>query len=323
MRHIFKYLVMVVSLFAFTNLASLPVSAFEPEFEESPETNTIESCGFPRNKETLLSYAAEDAVWPELQQSPFALAIPIPAGTYSITATSYDGHSIKHNPTQEHEQWQFWAYGQDATTPIFYSRYTDDLPDDQDVNTTNLQSYVHFEETVYYIRYVHFAYSNGLEILNFQGRAYDALSNEEKATVQWHSIQPTCLNFKPVVMVTCDSLLTTASKETVGLYDIEVQVTNVNNLPIATNFDFGDGDSKTIVGTKTQHSYNKDGQYIVKAHVMHDGVVIAKCQKTTVVASGRGGAVLGASTQNTTTNTSVTTSDESYVLPAGAIIVGK
>lgn len=303
MKQAFKYIVTVVSLFGFINVASFPVQAHEGHehvYDESnsenyEETNSLEFCGFPQEYETLLSYAAEDAVWPELQDAPLELTTPIPAGAYHITAGSFDSHSTKHNPTQPNEQWQFWAYSGDTSTPSFYSRYTDDLPDDQDYNTSELQSYVYFEQPITHIRYVHYAFSKGLEINNFNGMPYDEFTEEQKAQVMWNSVQPSCMEFEPMPVLLCSALTAAVDPTNKWSYTFNAAIQNLDEMNYSVQFNFGDGEKEVSMLPSAQHTFASYGNYDVYASVMNDDVVYATCQVSVSVAPSTG-TVLGTNT---------------------------
>ncbi len=164
--------------------------------EVGEESTTLSVCEFSE-MEVLLSYAREDAVWPELSDAPKILKSEIPTGTYKIAAHSYDDHSTANDPTQANEIWQFWAYG-DSSTPTYYSPYTDDLADNEDYNYTVLEESIAITTPIRAIRYVHRAFSSGLEDLQFGGARYDDLTPEQKSLVTWQSVTPVCIDFIPI-----------------------------------------------------------------------------------------------------------------------------
>lgn len=296
MKQSFKYIAVLVLVLAFANVTSLQ-QYVDAEGEGAEAPTTLQSCGFPGQTEALMSYATEDAVWPELQDAPFALADPIPAGAYRIVAHSYDDHTGKNNPTQLDERWQFWAYGLNQSDPVFYSNYTNDLPDDIDRNQTLLHDYVYFAEPVSAFRYVHWAYSHGLEDLQFGKARFDDLTAEQKKYVTWQSVVPDCIEFEPVSMVTCTALTAVAVTGKNGVYDFSATVENAGSLPLQTQFVFGDGTAAiTVEGLSVQHSYAKGGTYNITANIILDGALIGGCQTSVSFTSSSGGAVLGATT---------------------------
>jgi hypothetical protein len=280
-----------------------------PAVDESTQTNSsVSSCGFPQNAEELFSYAAEDAVWPEIGQQPLQLIDTIPAGTYRVYADSFDPHSTKNDPTQYDERWQFWAYGTDQTTPIYYSSYTDDLPDDQDRNTTLLTQYVTFKEDVTGLRYVHYAFTKGLEIDQFNGTRYDDLTSEQKGMVAWNSVLPDCISFEKVEPIACTLSTTVTGRSVTASFSFE----NPNELSLSPQIDPGDG-TKPYVGTSMEHTYIANGTYKLTASLYLNGESIADCSRSVTVAPS-GTVVLGATT--TTPSDATTTGAIAQVLGA-------
>ncbi len=95
--------------------------------------------------------------------------VTIEAGTYDISAVSFDNHSTDHNdPTQTLEQWYFEGYANGEL--VYTSNTTDDLPDDQDYITSDLGKAE--LPAIDQIRYVHAGYPDA----------------------GYHSVYPSCIN---------------------------------------------------------------------------------------------------------------------------------
>lgn len=282
---------------------------------QSADLQPIEVCQFPQNR-ALLSYAVEDAVYPNFSASP--IQVNIPAGVYTITADSFEDHIGSNDPTQSIEQWQIMLYGDSGH--VYSSNFTDDIPDDINTNTTEIGHEVSLPQ-ISGIRFAHIAYTTGLEDAQFGGQTFDSLTQEQKNQVKWNSVIPSCIKFDPVVNTSNPDIICTAlgvQKLEDTSYEVTVELSEpLNDVFANTIFSLRDSSGnliseQTVSGLSTNFML-EPGEYIVTATI--SGEVIETSCQTDIQVAEDGGSVLG-TTDDNSVDGQASLDDNGHVLAA-------
>lgn len=101
--------------------------------------------------------------------------VSIPAGTYTITAVTYDNHSVHGGQNQTAEKVKFAGY-EESGKRMFLTGGTTDIPESRDYQTTTFASNFTFNETVKTLLAAHAA----------------------EGTPNYQSVTPLCIKFTPV-----------------------------------------------------------------------------------------------------------------------------
>ena len=264
----------------------------------------ISVCEFPDDR-ALLSYSEGDAVYPNVSDDPLQLSTAIPAGTYTVVAESYEDHTNTNHPTQLDERWQLIGYN--GSQEVYRSGFTDDIPDNEDTTTTIIGQSVDLPE-ITAIRYAHIAYTTGLESDQFGGAPFDSLTDQQKALVEWHSVEPSCIEFTPEedpgqvsgTVSSCEDLTVsqTAAEAVVAVSATLAGVPDTASLD-ATFTATNNLDSSSVEASSNSTMAElalEPGTYTIDAVIRVDNQYELACQTEYTVAEVATGEVLGATT---------------------------
>jgi len=224
------------------------------------------------------------------------LDTPIPAGTYDITALSYEPqHPNDPIPGQEKEQWKINLF--DADGVVYTSGPTIDIPDDVDSTLTTLGTAVEFTTDITAIQYVHYGWPEDVT---------------DPADYVYNSVIPACVAFNEALTVVAAD----ATCALTGIFDeaepakltLNVTTENVSDAAVLTyQVNWGDAtDLDTFAqGEEMMHVYTEDGTYDVVVTVLADGVAVATCDDPNNIVENSGVTVVLGDTDTATGDTAV------------------
>lgn len=211
------------------------------------------------------------------------LDTPIPAGTYDISALSFEERPDE-IPMQAYEQWRVQFFS--GSTLVFDSIPTIDIPETSETTTTNFGEVV-LPSDVDRVEYIHYAFEQGL----------DATEPH-----QFHSVYAPCISFSEVepaaVIPAACMVMLELDVDNPFKVIANVDLKDGDEVTAVYNFTWGDGsETLGVTDVMSMYTYSEAGTYTVTASVDGQANEVSCEHDVTIEETG---AVLGVVDEPTT-----------------------